>query len=396
MERHADACAPEDHDAAVERELAELGKAIGDSVSNSTEASKQCIIEGFLLLHYKGQYSLSPGSDSEAALGITEHVVANFFNRIGRVVEHGEQVFPFGGYFNAFREDGFSKAAVTELREVVRTQLCGGRHGVALHKDEAGITKNCTTFRKWFTSSAGQKSDCYKMLRAAVVKRLMAWCAAQYKPGGRLYYAQQRQNRPAPSAADFKVRWLPETTLHAVLYRVLSPSTEKWLKNQSSDGAILNLAKGFQSENDELTGLAGIYSGNYILQLGKSLSMALRALNKGVDVTELPRARRARFLAVKNATRRHKWRAWAVTDDVFCDAVASLDLRYAWDATLFGAMCDAETLALRRVEVYQQDHGDCKFEKDGEVVTLPHTKADQQAEGITRKKSAQQELPIQM
>ena len=123
VERHADACAPEDHDAAVERELAELGKAIGDSVSNSTEASKQCIIEGFLLLHYKGQYSLSPGSDSEAALGITEHVVANFFNRIGRVVEHGEQVFPFGGYFNAFREDGFSKAAVTELREVVRTQL---------------------------------------------------------------------------------------------------------------------------------------------------------------------------------------------------------------------------------------------------------------------------------
>jgi len=82
VERHADACAPEDHDAAVERELTELGKAIGDSVSNSTEESKQSIIEGFLLLHYKGQYSLSPGSDSEAASGITEHVVANFFNHI--------------------------------------------------------------------------------------------------------------------------------------------------------------------------------------------------------------------------------------------------------------------------------------------------------------------------
>ena len=35
-----------------------------------------------------------------------------------------------------------------------------------------------------------------------------------------------------------------------------------------------------------------------------------------------------------------------------------LDLDYSWDHTLFTAMCDAETVAVRRQEVFQQDRGD--------------------------------------
>ena len=55
---------------------------------------------------------------------------------------------------------------------------------------------------------------------------------------------------------------------------------------------------------------------------------------------------------------------------------------------------DGETLALRRVEVFQQDRTDCAMLREGERVTLPKTKADQQAEGITRLKVPQEELPI--
>jgi len=129
-----------------------------------------------------------------------------------------------------------------------------------------------------------------------------------------------------------------------------------------------------------------MYSGGYILQLGKALSVYLRAATDGVDMTETQIARRARFLAVKNATRMRRFRSIAVTDDVFVGAVMSLDLDYSWDATLFAAMCDAETLALRRMEVFQQDRADCEQVRDGERVTLPKTKADQQSEGICRLK----------
>ena len=99
-------------------------------------------------------------------------------------------------------------------------------------------------------------------------------------------------------------------------------------------------------------------------------------------------------MAVKNTTRLWLFRGVAVTDDVFVMAVEDLDLRYSWDATLFAAMCDGETLALRRVEGFQQDKTDCAMVREGERVTLPKTKADQQAEGITRLKVPQEELPI--
>ena len=377
-------CDVEAHDAAVERETAALAAAIGDPVSNSSDESKLSIIESFLVLHYMGAHSVKPEGRSSRAAGITGHVVANFFNTIGRTAQHGEFSFPFGGYFNAFKASGMTAAGFRELREIVRTQLCGGRHGVALHGN--AVTKHCVSFKMWFTSAEGRASICYKMLEECVVKLLQQWCAAQYRPGGRLEYAQHRSGRAVPSSAEFKVSWLPDAVLHSILYRVLSPHTEKWLKLQPSDAAVRDIAQGFTSENDAITGEVGTYTGNYMLQLGKTLSVALRALNDGTDACETRLARRARFLAVKNATRLRKYRSVAVTDDIFVDAVARLDLRYSWDATLFSAMCDAETLALRRVEVFQQDRGDCKQAPEGECVTLPNSKADQQSAGITRLK----------
>ena len=372
------------HDAAVERETAALSAAIGDPVSNSSEESKLCIFESFLVLHYMGAHSVKPEANGSRAVGITGHVMANFFNTIGRTAQHGERSFPFGGYFNAFKANGMTAAGFRELREIVRTQLCGGRHGVALHKNE--VTKHSLSFRAWYKSAEGRASICYMMLQQAIVRLLQQWCAAQYRPGGRLYYAQQRSGRPVPSSAEFKVSWLPDAIVHSILHRVLSVETERWLKKQTSDAAVLDISQGFASENDAITGEVGTYTGNYMLQLGKALSVALRALNDGSDACETRVARRARFLAVKNATRLRKYRSVAVTDDIFVDAAAHLDLRYSWDATLFAAMCDAETLALRRVEVFQQDRADCKQVPEGECVTLPNSKADQQSVGITRLK----------
>ena len=120
------------HDAAVERETAALSAAIGDPVSNSSEESKLCIFESFLVLHYMGAHSVKPEANGSRAVGITGHVMANFFNTIGRTAQHGERSFPFGGYFNAFKANGMTAAGFRELREIVRTQLCGGRHGLGL------------------------------------------------------------------------------------------------------------------------------------------------------------------------------------------------------------------------------------------------------------------------
>ena len=69
-----------EHDAAVERETAALSAAVGDPVSNSAEESKLGVVEGFLLLHYKGEHSVQPNESGNVttAQGITGHVVANF------------------------------------------------------------------------------------------------------------------------------------------------------------------------------------------------------------------------------------------------------------------------------------------------------------------------------
>ena len=48
------------HDAAVERETAALSAAIGDPVSNSSDESKLCIFESFLVVHYMGAHSVKP------------------------------------------------------------------------------------------------------------------------------------------------------------------------------------------------------------------------------------------------------------------------------------------------------------------------------------------------
>ena len=83
------------HDAAVERETAALSAAIGDPVSNSSEESKLCIFESFLVVHYMGAHSVKPEANGSRAVGITGHVMANFFNTIGRTAQHGERSFPF-------------------------------------------------------------------------------------------------------------------------------------------------------------------------------------------------------------------------------------------------------------------------------------------------------------
>ena len=372
-----------EHDAAVEREVTELSAAIGDAGTNSSDESKLAIIESFLLVHYKGEHSLL--RDAKAAGGISGHVVANFFNTIGRVADAGEWCFPMGGYFNTFKESGVTAGLLWELREIVRTQFGGGHRSGAV--EAVPIMRSATAFKEWYASSEARKSDTFRLLGAAVTKALQRFCAALYAPGGRLNHAAVRHGVALPKAADFKVRWLPDTVLHTILWRLYSKVTSRWLNLKERRSAdALNMAHGFKSENDELSGELRLYTGNYMLQLSKAFSVALRAATDGVDSTEMPLARRARFLAVKNATRLRRYRSIAVTDDIFVEAVMDLDLDYSWDHTLFTAMCDAETVALRRQEVFQQDRGDCEQTTDGEKLTLPKTKADQQSEGIVRLK----------
>ena len=372
---------PAERERAVERETAALGAAIGDSISNATEASKMAIVDSFLLVHYLGKHSVHPSA--KAAEGISGHIVADFYNTIGRVADAGERCFPMGGYFNTFKESGVSAALVRGVREIMRTQYGGGRRSGGGESDV--LLKSCASAKAWYESVDGQASDCYALVRAAVVGALQRFCGKLYQPGGRLHHAVARCGTELPRASDFKVRWLPTTVLHTIIYRAVSVSTRKWLQSARDDD-VLNCGNGFISENDAITGEVRMYSGGYILQLGKAFSVYLRAVTNGPDSTEAQVARRARFLAVKNATRVRRFRAVAVTDDIFVAAVACLDLNYSWDATLFAAMCDGETLALRRMEVFQQDRHDCEQVKEGERVTLPKTKADQQSEGICRLK----------
>jgi hypothetical protein len=348
----------------------------------AADESKMSIIESFLLVHYKGEHSVHPSV--RAAEGISGHVVAHFFNTIGRVAAEGEWSFPMGGYYNLYKETAVTRELLLELREIARLRIGGGSRSAAT-ETSATVMKDAQSFKAWYSSREGQASDAYAMLRSAVVKSVQQFCAQLYQPGGRLHYAAVSRGTALPKVADFRVRWLPQTVLHSILWRLCSKTTKSWIR-KAKVGDTLNVAQGFKSECDDLTGEVGIYTGNYMLQLGKAFSLYVRALTSGVDPTELPLARKARYNAVKNATRLRKHRSVAVTDDLFVDAVRPLDLAYSWDATLFGAMCDSETLALRRMEVYQQDRRDCQDVPDGERVTLPKTKADQQAEGFTRLK----------
>ena len=72
------------------------------------------------------------------------------------------------------------------------------------------------------------------------------------------------------------MRWLPRATFHTVLRRLFSNGTRKWLKAQTDGEAVLNSAKGFLSEQDPLTGELRLYTGNYMLQINKALSVVLR------------------------------------------------------------------------------------------------------------------------
>ena len=62
------------------------------------------------------------------------------------------------------------------------------------------------------------------------------------------------------------------------------------------DGEVLNCAQAFASENDAITGEVRMYSGGYILQLGKALSVYLRAAAGGL-------ARRIRAAGCKGVGR---------------------------------------------------------------------------------------------
>ena len=76
-----------EREAAVENETAALSAAIGDPGTNSAGESMLAIFECFLVLHLKGEHSVCPSAGAVA--GITQHVVADFFNTIGHVAEAG-------------------------------------------------------------------------------------------------------------------------------------------------------------------------------------------------------------------------------------------------------------------------------------------------------------------
>ena len=367
---------------AVVAETRGLQRAIGNPRTLASEDQKMAIIDGFLLVHYKGAHSVHPSANATA--GIDGSVVADFLNLLGRRASNGEEVHPMGGYFNLFLQEAVGAGLLRDLQHIAITKL-----GASANE----VTKNGSTFKDWYKSDEGQKSECYEMLRKRVAVQLQRFCASLYEPNGRLGYALARNGGGAaqPKPDDFRVRWLPPMVVHQLLYRLFSITTQKFLKDRTS--TVLNCAKGFVTETDSVSNQAQIYTGNYILQLSKAFSVYLRAGNAGCDATEERLACDARYSAVKNATLLRKLRSKAVVDDIFVDAVAPLDLRYSWDQTLFAAMCDAESLALRRMEVYQQDHGDCVMVALGEEVTLPKTKADQLSEGVKRLKSHASKCP---
>ena len=141
---------PAERERAVERETAALGAAIGDSISNATEASKMAIVDSFLLVHYLGKHSVHPSA--KAAEGISGHIVADFYNTIGRVADAGERCFPMGGYFNTFKESGVSAALVRGVREIMRTQYGGGRRSGGGESDM--LLKSCASAKAWYRMRA--------------------------------------------------------------------------------------------------------------------------------------------------------------------------------------------------------------------------------------------------
>ena len=105
---------------ATREETEELEKAIGGVHYLEDQESNMSVIDGFLIVHYKGQHSIVQGTGKAA--GLTEEVVADFFNTIGHRVNdgNGEGTFPMGGYWNLFRGNG----AASIFEEFISGRAC--------------------------------------------------------------------------------------------------------------------------------------------------------------------------------------------------------------------------------------------------------------------------------
>ena len=101
-----------------------------------------------------------------------------------------------------------SAALIRDVREIMRTQYGGGRRSGGVESDE--LLKSCAVAKAWYESVDGQTSDCYALVRAAVVEALQRFCALLYQPGGRLHHSVARREIELPRASDFKVSGYPQ------------------------------------------------------------------------------------------------------------------------------------------------------------------------------------------
>ena len=308
----------------VRLELGELETAIGGVHYMEDQESNMSVIEGFLVVHYLGQYSIA--ANAGKAVGLDGVVVADFFNTLGRLTTAGagERNFPMGGYFNLFRAGGVTAELLSELYVLFWEAFSNDRgerstggvpHAMALMKD-------AKTFRAWYTSTDGRGHRAYAAAETMVKEAVCAFFAGLYAPGGRLGYELTSERRGV-SATDIDIAWLPCAVLHDILYRVCSGATQKWLLKSEAD-AVLDISRGFRSQFDDETGEENLYSGSTMLQLRKTLSMCARAAGAPTDPVEAPDARKAIFLAVKNATRHKRFQAMALTDDVAVEITEEL------------------------------------------------------------------------
>ena len=374
----------------VRLELGTLETAIGGVHYMEDQESNMSVIEGFLVVHYLGKYSIA--AHAGKADGLDGLVVADFFNALGRLTTAGgERNFPMGGYYNLFRAGGVTARLLSELYMLLWDELSDDedeRHAQA-------VMKNANTFRAWYTSAAGRAHRAYEEAEMMVKEAARSFFAGLYAPGGRLGYVVTSERRGV-SADDMEIAWLPCAVLHDVLYRVCSGATQTWvLKHGNEPEAVLDISRGFRSQFDDETNEENLYSGSTALQLRKTFSICARAAGSVKDPVEMADARKAVFLAVKNMTRHKKYQAMAMTDDVAVEITEHLDLEYNWDLSMLAAIGDSETLAYRRMEVYQQQQADSEMVAAGERATLPKSKADKQSEGLVRLKKHRRGCPFE-
>ena len=275
---------------AVRLEISELELNIGAVHYVEDQDSKVSVIEGFLIVHYLGKLSVVPGAGK--AEGVTQLVVADFFNALGRIcTAAGERAFPFGGYWNVFRGQGVTAALLLQVRALL-AEAFGG---------DAPLLTNALTCRAWPTAAEGRGDDaCYVACQHAVRAAAQQCFASLYAAGGRLH----REGVAPPAPGAFVIEWVPRAVLHDVVSRACSAPTRAWLRRQTEgEGALLDMSRGWKGQLDDETGDEGLYTGLTMLQVRKTFSMCARAAGCPTDPTEGREAKKAIFLAVKNATK---------------------------------------------------------------------------------------------